>query len=699
MMAAAAGQAAAQMAVPGIQGDTSRLPPEALRANAAAGARLAAAAAQTITFPALGNIYVGVPVTLSATASSGLAVSYAVLSGNATIAGTMLTVNDINPVTIEANQAGDADFNAAAPVIQVVKAILGNARVFFGSSGEGGIADTTGGGQNLAAVINGSGTGGTLVGYVGNVGAGFVVNFTLDQGGFTAVTTSLPGGGAPGRTLTFAGSLAGGTLSGTIAELGLPFSVTADASSGPTSAAPGLYQAASATGGAMFVVIGTQSDAFGLAVTPNGVGAGAGAISADNAFALATTVGVPATLVGSIDSSTTVISGTIALGVGGATSFAGKAGQDSPIIVPGDLWVAAGASPSLGVSTLGHCQWQFNGVNLAGATGPTLTLPHVGADQAGLYTAVVVGTDGAISSSSASVGVTVAAHLVNFSSRSSVGTGSRILVAGFVVDGPVAKQILIRGVGPTLTDFAVDGALADPLLTLFDNTSTVIASNAGWNNPLTTGPSTSGAGAQPATALVFKQVHAFGLPEGSADGAMLATLPAAAYTAQVSGVNASTGIALVELYDADLGAPVSHLSNLSARSFVNTGSGVLVAGFVIAGASSETILIRGIGPALAAFGISGALAAPQLTLFDSNDAVVATNTGWGASPILGPSTVAAGVRSATTPIMNAVDAFSLPTGSSDCAMVVTLPPGAYTAQVSGLVQTTGIGLVEIYDVP
>jgi hypothetical protein len=282
-----------------------------------------------------------------------------------------------------------------------------------------------------------------------------------------------------------------------------------------------------------------------------------------------------------------------------------------------------------------------------------------------------------------------------------VGTGAQVLVAGFVVSGSGTKQVLVRGDGPVLTGFNVAGALAHPQLALFDNTGKVIATNTGWGNASVLGASSVAAAINAATTNVFDQVYAFDLPTGSADSAMLAGLPSAAYTAEISGVGNTTGVALAELYDADTGTPTAHLINLSARAFVNTGSGVLVAGFVISGSGSETVMIRGIGPTLglAPFNLTGALAAPQLTLYDSTGAVIATNTGWSTAPVAGASSVAAGVQAATAPIMASLYAFSLQSGSADCAMVVTLPPGGYTAQVSGLNNTTGVGLVEVYDVP
>lgn len=174
---------------------------------------------------------------------------------------------------------------------------------------------------------------------------------------------------------------------------------------------------------------------------------------------------------------------------------------------------------------------------------------------------------------------------------------------------------------------------------------------------------------------------------------------AASYTAQVSGVGNTSGVALAELYDADTGTPSSYLVNLSGRAYVGTGAQVLVVGFFVSGSTPETILIRGVGPTLSQYGVNGVLANPQLTLYDSTDTVIATDTGWGGAPALGSSTVQVGFQPATTAIFSQVGAFALPTGSNDCAMVVTLPPGAYTAQVNGVSSTTGVALVEVYDVP
>jgi hypothetical protein len=199
------------------------------------------------------------------------------------------------------------------------------------------------------------------------------------------------------------------------------------------------------------------------------------------------------------------------------------------------------------------------------------------------------------------------------------------------------------------------------------------------------------------------------LPTNSNDTLIFTSVPAGAgigYTAEVDSANSGgTGIALIEAYDYDAytGTPASNLINISTRAFVGTGNDVLVAGFWSIGSTSQTVLIRAVGPGLAASNsaLTGlTLVTPTLTLYDSSGNIIATNTGWGNAPVKGNSTVAAGIQPATTAIMNSVFASAIASGSADCAMVVTLPPNSgYTAQVNGVNSTTGIALVEVYNVP
>jgi len=352
----------------------------------------------------------------------------------------------------------------------------------------------------------------------------------------------------------------------------------------------------------------------------------------------------------------------------------------------------AGATINVAVTASGATsyQWSLNGVPLPGATSTTLALNNIGTNQAGSYTVVLTNSAGSVTSAPAVVTVPYNARLTNLSARANVGTGANVLAAGFSLSGGSTKQVLLRGVGPTLgtAQFNVPNALAHPQLTLFDAGSVAIATNLGWSNPSTAGPSTVSAQISPATAGLMASLGAFPLTAGSADSAMVATLgttPPGNYSVNVSGVNTTTGIALAEIYDADASNAPSRLTNISARANTGVGANVLTAGFVIVGTTSETVLLRGIGPGLTPFGITGVLARPQITVLSGNTSL-ATNAGWGGSAAL-------------SSVFAQVGAFALAPTSADAALVVTLAPGVYSAQVSGVSNTSGVALIEVYEVP
>ncbi|GAB5560001.1 MAG: hypothetical protein SynsKO_16480 [Synoicihabitans sp.] len=264
------------------------------------------------------------------------------------------------------------------------------------------------------------------------------------------------------------------------------------------------------------------------------------------------------------------------------------------------------------------------------------------------------------------------AYLTNISVRTNAGSGSQTLIAGFAVKGG-DKPLLIRGIGPTLGDFNVGGAMADPSLSLFSG-QTATQSNDNWNASATT---------------IFQSVGAFALPDGSLDSALVATVSPGAYTAQLTGNNGGTGIALAEIYDTAFPTSTTgpRLSNISARSQVGTGPEVLVAGFVIRGSGTKRLLIRGVGPTLTQYDVTGVIADPRLTLFRSNGDGTSTelqsNDNWDSATV---STTA-----------DTVGAFSIPAGSLDAALLVNLEPGTYTVQLSGNDGGTGVGLIEVYD--
>jgi hypothetical protein len=182
-------------------------------------------------------------------------------------------------------------------------------------------------------------------------------------------------------------------------------------------------------------------------------------------------------------------------------------------------------------------------------------------------------------------------------------------------------------------------------------------------------------------------VGAFAFTAGSADCALITSLPAGAYTVQVSGVNHTTGVALAEVYE--VASSGTRLINISTRAQVGTGANIIIPGFVVSGSGTEDLLVRADGPALSQFGVGGVLANPSLSVFDNSGASIASNTGWGTSsdPALIASTGAA------------VGAFAFTSGSADSAQIVNLTAGAYTMQISGANSTTGVALAEVYEAP
>ncbi|MSU48111.1 MAG: DUF1800 family protein [Opitutus sp.] len=273
-------------------------------------------------------------------------------------------------------------------------------------------------------------------------------------------------------------------------------------------------------------------------------------------------------------------------------------------------------------------------------------------------------------------------RLANVSTLTRVGTGADVLTAGFFIGGTTPKQVVIRAVGPRLATvpFNVTGTLADPQLTVFGpNSATVIAaSNDNWIA---------------ADAAAFTSVGAFALTAGSRDAGIVTALQPGSYTAQVSGVGGTTGIAIVEVYE--VGTPSGKFLNLSTRAQVGGAAGILTPGFVItAGGGTRKLLIRAAGPALTPLGVTGVLADPTLTLLRNGSpaTTVATNDNW-STPV---GTGAASVSLLTAAFTQA-GAFAFAAGSRDAALLVDLPAGNYTVQVTGVGGTSGIAIVELYD--
>ncbi len=235
----------------------------------------------------------------------------------------------------------------------------------------------------------------------------------------------------------------------------------------------------------------------------------------------------------------------------------------------------------------------------------------------------------------------------------------------FRISGSSARTVLIRGVGPALALFGIGGTMTDPQLVLTNGaTGGAVAANDSWNA---------------SDAPVFAEVGAFNFGAGSKDAAIVATLPAGTYTVRLQGGGGAIGVALLEIFDVAGGGGGSKLSYLSFTGPVGTGDNTLVAGFGLNGTTSPSLLVRAIGPGL---NLPGALVDPALTI-SSGSTVVAANDNW-------PFNLATTFAQA--------GALGLAIGSKDSAWASTLPPGLFTAQVSGVGGATGIALLEIFDV-
>lgn len=335
-------------------------------------------------------------------------------------------------------------------------------------------------------------------------------------------------------------------------------------------------------------------------------------------------------------------------------------------------------------------QWKKDGVAINGATSSKLLLTQAQASAAGNYTVVVSNAAGSVTSAAAPLtinpeGAGTLPRGVNLSVRTTAGTGDSTLIVGAVVGGAGTtgpKPLLIRAVGPTLSSYGVMGALADPNLEfILQGAATPLATNDNW-------------GGDGQVSSIAQAVGAFPLVSpASRDAALYLTPSGGVFTVKVSGVGGTTGVALAEIYDASglaYTATSPRFINFSARAQVGTGDGVLIAGFVIEGTAERTMLIRAVGPTLGVYGVGGALLDPQLELTQSvNGAtvIVASNDNWG-----GDAQIAS--------VGGTVGAFALNSAASkDAALLVTLPPGVYSAKASGVGATTGVALIEVYEVP
>ena len=258
----------------------------------------------------------------------------------------------------------------------------------------------------------------------------------------------------------------------------------------------------------------------------------------------------------------------------------------------------------------------------------------------------------------------VPSQLLNISTRVQVQTGDNVLIGGSIITGNAPKRVIVRALGPSLTAFGISGALPDPVLELHTSSGTVLI-NDDWR-----------LGGQQA------EIQATGLaPTENLESAIVATLPPGNCTAIVREYNGFTGVGLIEVYDLDPAAN-SKLGNISTRGLVQTGENVMIGGFIVGnGSATQRVLVRGIGPSLAGFGIPNPLQDPTLDLYNGNGAIIASNDNW-------RDTQQAAIQATGLP----------PSNDRESAILTAIPPGSYTSILRGKNNTTGVALVEVYNV-
>jgi plastocyanin len=270
--------------------------------------------------------------------------------------------------------------------------------------------------------------------------------------------------------------------------------------------------------------------------------------------------------------------------------------------------------------------------------------------------------------------------LANISTRSFVQTADNVMIGGFIVQGSQPKRVIIRAIGPELTQFGVPNVLDNPTLELHNGTGALIGFNDNWQTTLIGGIIT-----HDQVQEIFNSGRA---PTDARESAIIADLPAGNYTAIVRGLSSTTGVALVEVYDLSPD-PDSFLANISTRSFVQTTDNVMIGGFIVQGTQAKMVIIRAIGPELTQFGVPNVLANPTLELHNGSGALIAFNDNW-------QTTVIGGIIT-NDQVQAILNSGRPPADPRESAIIANLPAGNYTAIVRGVSNTTGVALVEVYD--
>ena len=401
--------------------------------------------------------------------------------------------------------------------------------------------------------------------------------------------------------------------------------------------------------------------------------------------------------------STSTYLGSFGLAANGTLTFSTSptfftaAAAGSPVITtqPVAQAVSAGANVTFTVAATGSgtltYQWLKDGVAISGATLSTLSLPAVSSTNAGSYSVKVTNAIGSITSTGFVLNVGTVPNpgrLINLSVLTSIAGAGDNFTFGFVVGGNGTsgnKPMLMRAAGPALTQLGVAGALSDPFMEFY-NGSTKITQNDDWAGDASVLSTAAAVGAFPYAGVSSKDSAVY-----------VSAIPLGNDSVKISGVGPASGTVIAELYDAtptaQFGSTTPRLINVSVLK--NVGTSITV-GFVVGGSTSVKVLVRAVGPTLGAapFNVGGVIADPKLTLFNAANASLSTNDDWGTPVGTGAATAAQ-----LTSTFNAVGAFALTPGSKDAALLQTLAPGNYTAQVTAATGATGVAIVEVYEVP
>jgi hypothetical protein len=662
----------------------------------ASGTLAIAKAPQTIAFAPAGVVQPGQSTTLSATASSGLAVSFTLVSGSATLTGDTLHVTGAGNVVVRATQAGNQNYLPASAEQTINSAKLSQTIDFPP------LPDCQAEDRSFTVAVSAS--------------SGLPVSLTLVSGPalLSGRTVTLTGAAGP---VVIRATQAGDSNYNPAPPVTREFRVNAsrhrvyfghvqDRPRQAASLSARERSAAAIDVGDLAAVLPANSNTGSLLIVAPAVGLDAlVAFTLDSAARFETSVTQHATasitaprtvalrgqltgsiLSGTIDelglSFTTVVESTS----GPSVAAAGLYRSSMLVSAEGETYTVVGSNNNVlvltmtptvmvgGTTTLAADRtFTLSATAVTGQTGVTI---HGAVDTptTTVRGTIAVPNEAPHDFSGLNTGTVRTDRMVNLSSRARVGDGERLLITGFVLGGTQPKPVLIRAVGPGLQPFGIQSPLTNPRIRVFRD-GALVTENDDW-----------GSNSDPAAiAAAGRRAGAFGITSGSTDAALLLTLTPGVYTTHVTG---GDGVALAEIYDAseNPNADYQRLVNISSRGEVSGGEGVLIGGFVVTGNSPKRVLLRGVGPGLAAQNVSHPLPDPVLKVFQKSTQV-AENDDWGTDAVH----VADAGR--------ITGAFPLANGSRDAAIILTLAPGLYTAVVEGKAGATGIAMVEIYEIP